>query len=649
VRHVLRFSFWRLAAIAAATALFVAACSGTSTSPKSTGGGTVTFAEQAGTPPTYILPLMSSEHESNANLYQFSDFLYLPLYWFGQNGEPVLNKTLSVANSPVFSDNNTVATITLKHWEWSNGTPITARDVIFWMNLISAVTDPNAPVIGTSNNPGPGWFASVPGGFPENVVSYTQTGTYSLTLTMNASYNPTWFLYNELSQIYPLPQASWDRLSASGTVSDNDASAETRTTLPKTTPASYVPSNPGSASSGALGVAAFLSEQSNDLSTYATNPLWQTVDGPFQLTQFTTDGFFKMIPNKNYSGTPKPSVTAFEEEPFTSDTAEYDALRSGSLSIGYVPPPDLGQRASLEKAEDYSFNPWYGFGFVYGGYNFTNPTTGPIFKQLYFRQAFQSMLNQKQWIKQFNDDIGTPDNGPVPTYPPNNPDESSLEASGQVYPYDPQKAVSLLKANGWTVVPGGTSSCSNPGTGSGECGAGIKKGQTLSFRMLYASGSTVGTNEMEALQSTVKSYAGIQLTLSQAPFAQVISTMDNSCFYTSPCSGWDMVNWLGGWTYSPDYFPTGEEIFETNAASNTGDYTNATNDANILATNTAPNQAAEIKALIKYQNFLAEQLPVFYLPNEPLQFTVYKSNLKGVVPQDVYDIIYPQDYKFTNS
>jgi peptide/nickel transport system substrate-binding protein len=53
------------------------------------------------------------------------------MYWFGNNGEPVINKPLSLADPPVFSDNNTVATITMKHWEWSNGTPITARDVVF--------------------------------------------------------------------------------------------------------------------------------------------------------------------------------------------------------------------------------------------------------------------------------------------------------------------------------------------------------------------------------------------------------------------------------------------------------------------------------------------------------------------------------------
>ena len=644
------FSFWRLVAVGGAVTIFMAACSSATAPTKPSRASTVTFAEAAATPPTYISPLMSAAHESNANLYQFSNFLYLPLYWFGDKGEPVFNKTLSVANPPVFSENNSLATITLKHWYWSNGQPITARDVILWLNLLSAVTDPSAPAVGSSSNPGPGWFASVPGGFPENVVSYAQTGTYTLTIKFNSSYNPTWVLYNELSQIYPLPQAAWDRLSASGPVGTYDAAAEARVAAPASAglPAnSYLPADPGTAAGGALGVAAFINDQASNLSTYATNPLWKVVDGPFKLAQFTTEGFAKFVPNKAYSGTPKPSISAFEELPFTTDTAEFNALRSGSLSIGYIPVQDLAQKASLEKSQGYSYNPWYLFGFTYMGLNFTSPTVGPVFRQLYFRQALQSLVNQAQWIKDFNQGIGTVDNGPVPTYPPNNPDESSLEANGQVYPYDPTKAVALLKDNGWTVNAGGTSFCANPGTGSGQCGAGVQKNQQASFSMILASGNQVATNEMEAYQSTLKSVAGIGLTIKTEPFATVIGTMDNGCTYATPCNAWEIANWIGGWSYSPDYFPTGGEIFQSGAGSNVGDYSNPTNDANIAATHTAPTAAAEHAALATYQDFLARQLPGIFLPNSPYQLTMYKSNLKGFVPQDVYNIIYPQDYSFS--
>ena len=647
----MRLSFWRLVGLAAVATLLVAACGGTTTTPKTASGGTVTFAEGPNAPPNYILPLASGGYFNVTNLADFSQNMYLPLYWFGNtSSEPVFNAGLSVANAPKFSNNNTKVTITLKHWQWSNGKPITARDVIFWMNLLSAVTAPSAPAVGTSSAPGPGWGAAVSGGFPSNVVSYKQTGTYSLEMTLNHSYNPTWFLYNELSQIYPMPQASWDKLSATGSVGNYDAQAETRVAISGTSPTQYQPQNPGTGTSGALGVAQFLNLQSQNLSTYDTNPLWQVVDGPFHLAPnvgFTTSGFVKMLPNKNYSGSPKPTISAFEELPFTSDTAEFNQLHSGNLTIGYIPTQDIAQKAALEKA-GYSYQPWNDFGFVYFPYNFTNPTTGPIFKQLYFRQAFQSLVNQNQYIKDFGANIGTPGIGPVPTTPKNNPDVSPLEAGGQVYPYSPSKAVSLLKDNGWTVKPGGISVCSTPGTASGDCGAGVKAGAEANFKLLYASGSTQLTNEMEAMQSTMKQQAGINLQLSSAPFGQVISTaFGGACTAAKPCSNWDMANWGGGWVYSPDYLPTGGELFQTGASSNPGYYNSPEANSLIQATHTAATASAETAALFKYEDYIAKQLPVVFMPNGPYQLTMVKTNLGGF-HQGIFDEIYPQYYSFTS-
>ena len=641
----------KVAGVALVAAMLVSACaSGGGSSTASATGNTVTFAEAAGGAPNYIMPLASGSYFTTSNLSQFSLIMYLPLYWFGQNGEPVLNTSLSVADAPVFSNNNTEVTIHLKHWLWSDGKPITARDVIFWMNLLSAVTDPQAPTVGSSTEPGPGWGADVPGGFPQNVVSYSQSGPYTVNLHLNASYNPTWFTYNELSQIFPMPQASWDRLSFSSPVGNYDLSAQSRILAPASAglPAgSYVPSNPGTATSGALAVAQFLNSQSQQISSYTSDPLWKVVDGPFRLSQFTSSGFVKMVPNKAYSGSPKPKIAAFEELPFTSDSAEFSALSNGSLTIGYVPVQDLNQRSALEKRQNYKYNPWYLFSFNFARYNFTNPTVGPILRQLYFRQAFQSLVNQRQYIKEFGHGVGAVTNGPVPSYPPGNPDQSPLESQGEVYPNNPTKAVSLLTSHGWTVKPGGTTYCAKPGTGSGECGAGIAANQPLNLDFLYASGITELTNEMEAMQSTMKSVAGITLNLATEPFSDVVSTIHGGCTSSHPCSNWQIAATGGGWVYGPDYFPTGGEIFAPGAGSNAGYYSSAQNDANIQATHTAATKSAETTALFQYEDYLATQLPDVWLPTNPTQLTVYKANLHGLVPQGVFAEVYPQDYSFS--
>ncbi|MGH7666750.1 MAG: ABC transporter substrate-binding protein [Candidatus Dormibacteria bacterium] len=636
-------------ALSAVLAVALVACSsGTNKSHGASGGAsdTVTFAEAPSAPPNYIFPLTGPDHFSTNNISQFSQIMYPPLYWFGTNGEPTLNKSLSVAYPPVLSDNNTVATIRVKHWKWSNGAPITARDVIFWLNLLSAVTDPSAPTVGSSSSPGPGWGAAVTGEFPENVVSYRQVSRYSLDITFNGSYNPTWLTYNQLSQIVPIPQASWDRTSQSSPVGNDDASAETRVALAGTSPTQYVPAHPGSATSGALGVAQFLNLQSEDVGTYVTNPLWQVVDGSFKLAQYTSSGYVKMVPNKNYSGEPKPKISAFEELPFTSDTAEFNALKSGTVTIGYIPAQDLGDKGQLERSEGYSFAPWYTFGVDYTSINFTNPKTGPLFDQLYLRQALESLINQKEYVKDFWGGLGEPDNGLVPQYPQNNPDESPLEAKGEVYPYSPKTAAHLLSSNGWTVVPGGQSYCSKPGDAPGDCGEGIAKGETISLRELYLSGVVPLANEMQAWVSALKQYAGIRLTLSTASFSGVISTAYNGCTAKTPCAGWDLVDWGAPLelVYSPNYYPTGDEQVATGAASNAGYYSDPNMDRLILATESEPSASTERAELFRYEDYAAKQLPLLWLPTGPSTLTMYKKTLHGLLPQGVYDELYPQDY-----
>uniref|UniRef100_UPI0023F14034 ABC transporter substrate-binding protein n=1 Tax=Ferrimicrobium acidiphilum TaxID=121039 RepID=UPI0023F14034 len=126
--------------------------------------------------------------------------MYRPLYFYGKGNKAEIDYNLSIGNPPVYSNNDKTVTVTLKHYEWSNGTPVTARDVIFWMNLLKA----NKTSYG----------AYVPGAFPDNVVSYSAPNPSTVVFQLNRSYNPTWFTYNELSQITPLPIA-WDRTSLS--------------------------------------------------------------------------------------------------------------------------------------------------------------------------------------------------------------------------------------------------------------------------------------------------------------------------------------------------------------------------------------------------------------------------------------------------
>jgi peptide/nickel transport system substrate-binding protein len=484
----------------------------------------------------------------------------------------------------VYSNAGKTMTIKLKPYNWSNGTKLTAADVVFFMDLVKAEKSL--------------WPLYVPGEFPDNIVSMSAPNSSTVVFNLDKTYSTTWMLYNELSQITPMPTSAWDKTSTSGKDGNNAATV-----------------------AGAQAVFKFLTAQASSASTYATSPLWGVVDGPFKLKSFdATTGRTVFIPNPSYSGPVKASYGSLTLQPFTTDAAEYNALRSGSVDYGYVPPQDANQTALL-KSQGYVTSPWIGWSINYFPMNYNNPTVGPIFKQLYFRQAVQEMVDQPTDVKKALYGYGYPTYGPVPIEPKNN--LSTTQEASNPYPFSPSKSKTLLVSHGWAVKPGGVTTCAKPGTAANECGAGIAKGAKLSFNLQYATGFAYISQEMQQLKSNL-AQDGIQLTLTSAPFNTVIANAA-PCKVGPSCS-WQMEDWGQGWSYGPDYYPTGESIFATGSGINEGSYSNPINDANINATHTVSGTAV----MYKYENYLASQLPDIWQPNPDFQISEIRSTLKGV-------------------
>jgi peptide/nickel transport system substrate-binding protein len=610
---------WRLksglAAAGVAAVVVVSACGSTSSTGLAVKKTTATFAELPGSQPNYIFPLAALQYFSVANLSQFQYLMYRPLYWFGDNGQVQLNTSLSLADTPVYSADGKSVTITLKGWKWSDGTQITARDIQFWQNMVTANKDD--------------WAGYSPGEYPDNVLSTTINPTNPLQITFNLSqaYGSYFFTYNELSQITPLPQHVWDKESATGAVGNWDE-----------TPA------------GAQAVFKYLDSESKSISTYNTNPLWQVVSGPWKLKSMDTAGNISMVPNPGYGGPVKPTLTQFNEVPFTKDTAEFDQLKAATsvtnttIDWGYIPDADVLQKGTLSNI--YNFSVWAGWQITYFPENFTNPTSGPIFSQLYFRQAMQDLVDQNTFISKAFFGYGYPTYGPVPTKPSSN-FVDSFEKSNP-YPYDPSKAVALLQANGWTVNAGGVSTCTSPGTGSGQCGAGVPMGAKAQFNLQYVSGTPALDQEMAQFK-TDYAQAGIAINLSTAPFDTVIGNA-TPCKSGQACT-WDMEFWGGGWIYAPDYEPTGDELWSCTgsgasvqyAGSDSGGYCDPQAESDILATETS----SDVQAMYTYEDYLAKNLPVIWMPVNYAQLNMINKNLKGTQPLDPLLQIYPENWRWS--
>ena len=452
---------------------------------------------------------------------------------------------------------------------------------------------------------------------------------------MKRSYNPIWFTNNELSQITPLP-INWDVTQApsgNGPVATTGSSG-----LPDTSPA------------GARAVYRFLNAQAKNVSAYATSSIWSIVDGPWKLQSLTASGEATFVPNAKYDGPDKPHLASFVELPFTSETAEFSVLKAGTatgdgggsapqLSAGYVPDTDGPQAAAL-RSQGYRLTEFQPYGFDYFEPNFNNPVVGAVLRQLYFRQAFQHLVNQPGWIHAYYENVGVPTYSPVPAQPSN--PYANAQARVNPYPFSVKASARMLRAHGWNVVANGTTTCEHPGTGSDECGAAIPRGKPLRFTLMYPSGMSATDGAMVDLQSVARE-VGIRIALREVTTATIDAEIEPCRPHSAACA-WQLGQYGSAWVFAPDHYPTGEEIFQTGALGNVGSYSDRAIDRLIAATTTTSAASAQ-RALDAYANAVRLALPDFWQPS-PGTLMSFQSNLAGATP-NAYGFLSPEEWYFT--
>lgn len=547
-------------------------------------GGTVAFGMPAGATPNWIFPITPGANSSVYTVNYFQNQFWRPMWWSPVGHSLDINYPLSLASKPVFSNGDKTITINMKKtFKWSNGQPVDAQDVVFFIDILKAAVKLSAANYGNYS----------PGFFPDNVASATATSQFTVTLQLTKPYNPGYYYYDQLGLIVPLPSSSWNIDATGGKPVDY-------TTL-----------------AGAEKIYKYLAAQSKDLSTYATNPLWQVVDGPFKISAFnaSTDAN-TMVANTNYSGT-KPSISTFQEVAFTSDDAEYTALKSGQLTVGLVPSTDYPQIPSLKK-QGFNVYGYPNFGWDYAPFNFKNTTNhwDKVIGQLYVRQALAHLVDSAGYIKGVFHGYAAVASGPVPSVPSS--PFTPANATKQVYPFSIADAKSTLAAHGWKIV-GGTQTCESAGTGPKNCGAGIPKGTQLKFTLVYNNTSPAITAEDTAFASDAKS-AGIPIALVGKSFNFILSNYYNVAVPAN-VNKWYMED-FGGFTQS--LYPTTNTVFNTTGTFNIGSYSSPKADKLINASVFGGNPAA-VKTEV---GFLAEDLPGLFQPDADHVYA-WKTTLSG--------------------
>lgn len=606
------------AAAVVAIALVAAGCGGSSNSSPNSGGtpakgGTATVALPPSVTLSWIFPFYAITNSSVYNSEQFQWLMYRPLYMFGNNGQSAaINYPLSLANAPAYTNGGKTVTINMKGWNWSNGETVSAKDVVFFLNMAEAERA--------------NWYAYAKGLLPDNLVSYKATGPNTVTINLDKAYSSVWYTYNQLAEINPMPMA-WDVTKLGAAAGSGGCTADSA----------------ADHWAKCAAVWAFLTAQAKNTGSYVTSPLWSVVNGPWKLSSYSPSGNVSMVPNAKYSGSPKPKLSAIKFLPYTADSTEYTALKTGGVNVGYIPSADLPVKpasaavpATNPLGSGYNLQPLYPFSISYYQPNFNNPTMGAVFKQLYVRQALQSLADQPGMVKAIWRGYALPTSGAIPSEPANNqwlPASQNANGGQGPYPFSIAKATSLLTSHGWSKV-GGVMTCQTPA----KCGAGIKSGQQLKFSIYYSTGSAAFGDETTTYKSDAAK-AGVQISLVGQSFNTIIGE-------SAPCSPgpkctWDVLMY-GGWAFNgPGFEPTGEPLFQTGAGSNSGSYSNPTEDNLINATHTS----SSLTVFHQYAAYTAQQLPYIWMPNE-YYIEAVSSKLQNVTFNPLYTLL-PEYWYFT--
>src|SRR5215467_3638839 len=257
-------------AVIVVAALTAAACSSSTKSSSNVGkpvqGGTALIGLTAGVTYNWIFPFYAITNASVYNGQQFQWLMYRPLYVFGNDTATsvAINYPLSPANAPVYSNGGKTVTVTMKGWKWSNGEPVDAKSVMFFLNMAEAERA--------------NWYAYSKGLLPDNIVSYKATSPNTLVIQLNRPYSTLWFTYNQLAELTPMPLA-WDVTKLGAKPGSGGCTVDSAADHWAKCKAVYT----------------FLTAQSKQSASYATSALWKVVDGPWKLSSFSTDGHVKMV------------------------------------------------------------------------------------------------------------------------------------------------------------------------------------------------------------------------------------------------------------------------------------------------------------------------------------------------------------------
>ncbi len=409
------------------------------------------------------------------------------------------------------------------------------------------------------------------GGVPTRWSSVSAPNAHTVVVTLAKPSNPTWFIHNGLSQISPVPESLWNKYP-------HNMIKELR----------------------------FIESEANNPSYSA----YKVVDGAFHVSSWEANNYWDFVPNQKFGGH-KAAIAKLVLKYEASASNEFAQLKTGTVNVGYLPPSMWSARKQLT-GDKISASYVFGMNYIEPNMN-ANALggAGPLLKQLYVRQALQMGIDQLGIVKSLYHGFGLPTDGSIAAKPATPFYDPAL--NNAPYHFDVKAGESLLERHGWRL----------------HDGVMTRRGKTLSFTLLYSSGSTTETGIVQLLKQDWAE-EGIDVSLQSLPLNQLFGTMGIS-------SKWALAYWNSGYTYQLDYYPSGGSLFAPGAAMNGGNYNNAEMNKLITATYLPGTASQSQTRLDAYQKFGAIHLPGLWMPWIPQGyarvpgFNVHSDAIHGTV------------------
>ncbi len=249
-----------------------------------------------------------------------------------------------------------------------------------------------------------------------------------------------------------------------------------------------------------------------------SGPWWTGRGSSARSTPTATSSF---VPNKSYSGPVEPKLSTFDEVPYATDAAEYDALQSPSsqhkINVGYLPAQDapvkpandaVGAQPAVRQGLHAGAAGRLGHQLLHDELPVDDGRRPRSSSGSTSARRSQYLMNQAAVIGGPLRGYGAVTVGPVPDDPgdhvPVGPGQDRATRSPTTRP----RPRALLTSHGWKVVPNGVTTCAGPA----QCGAGDEEGPRAQLQLPLRDRGLLAPSEMTQLQSNAAAI-GIKLNL----------------------------------------------------------------------------------------------------------------------------------------